>query len=142
MQEMKQEYSIVERVPTVEEYQRLRVGVGWIEVDNEAAQASIRNSLYWICVLDGEKVVGCGRVIGDGGVCFYVQDILVLPEYQGKHLGHRIMLKIMAYIEAHVRKGSFVGLMAAAGKEDFYLRYGFIKRPAPGYGPGMFRFFK
>jgi hypothetical protein len=31
---------------------------------------------------DGDAV-GCGRVVGDGGVYFYVQDVIVVPGLQG-----------------------------------------------------------
>lgn len=135
------QYHIVEQAPTLEAFRYLRLSVGWGEVDGEAAQMSLQNSLYWVCVLDGEEIVGCGRVIGDGGLCFYIQDIIVLPAYQGQKLGRAIMAKIMAYVEKHARKGSFVGLMAADGVENFYVPYGFMKRPTKGYGPGMIRFF-
>lgn len=134
-------YHIVEQAPTLEAFCRLRLSVGWGEVDGEAAQMSLRNSLYWVCALDGEEVIGCGRVIGDGGLCFYIQDIIVSPAYRGQKLGRAMMAKIMAYVEKYARKGSFVGLMAADGVEDFYLPYGFMKRPTKGYGPGMIRFF-
>lgn len=135
------QYRVVEQAPTLEAFCRLRLSVGWGEVDSEAAQMSLQNSLYWVCALDGEEVIGCGRVIGDGGLCFYIQDIIVSPAYQGQRLGRAMMVKIMAYVEKHARKGSFVGLMAADRAEDFYLPYGFIKRPSKGYGPGMIRFF-
>jgi ribosomal protein S18 acetylase RimI-like enzyme len=82
------------------------------------------------------KVVGCGRVIGDGGIYFYIQDIIVLPEFQGKGIGRRIMDAVMEYLKAHARDGAFVGLMAAKGVSKFYERYGFKERPSDA--PGMF----
>jgi hypothetical protein len=39
-------YAIVERAPTVEEFQALRVAVGWGRVDDGAAAVSLRNTLY------------------------------------------------------------------------------------------------
>ncbi|HLZ56558.1 MAG TPA: GNAT family N-acetyltransferase [Ktedonosporobacter sp.] len=134
------DFSLVEQAPTLDEYQRLRVAVGWGEADALAAQKSIDNTLYWVCVLKDDIVVGCGRVIGDGGLCFYVQDIIVLPAYQGQGWGGRIMEKVMDYVRANAHQGGFVGLMAAKGVEDFYLKYGFMKRPDHRYGPGMILF--
>ncbi|GER89902.1 hypothetical protein KDW_40640 [Dictyobacter vulcani] len=87
-------------------------------------------------------MIGCGRVIGDGGLCFYVQDIIVLPGYQGQGLGRRIMEKIMDYLRENAHPGGFVGLMAAKGAAGFYLKYGFLERPTPDYGPGMILFWK
>ena len=48
-----------------------------------------------------------------------------------------MMEKVMAYVSAHASHNSIVGLMAAKGKEPFYLRYGFTKRPNDAFGAGM-----
>jgi len=136
------EYALVERPPAVEEYQALRCAVGWGEADMNAARISLQNSLYWVCVLKDQQVIGCGRVIGDGALCFYVQDIIVLPQYQGRGLGRRIMDKVMEYLRANAHRGGFVGLMAAKGAEGFYLKYGFMTRPTKDYGPGMILFWQ
>lgn len=136
------DYSIVERPPTVKEYQALRVAVGWGEADEIAIGKSIDNSLYWVSLRKQEAVIGCGRVVGDGGLCFYLQDLIVLPAYRGQGLGHRLMEKLMEYVQANARQGGFVGLMAAKGVEEFYVKYGFMKRPTPKYGPGMILFWK
>ncbi len=133
---------LVEHVPTVDEYQALRTAVGWGEADVDAIQKSVQNSLYWVCALKQQRVVGCGRVVGDGGLCFYVQDLMVIPMYQGQGLGHRLMQKIMEYVRANAHHGGFVGLMAAKGAERFYLKYGFMERPTPEYGPGMILFWQ
>jgi len=66
----------------------------------------------------------------------------VLPPYQSQGLGHRIMEKIMEYVQAHAHQGGFVDLMAAKGAEGFYLKYGFLERPTADYGPGMILFWK
>ncbi|HML04036.1 MAG TPA: GNAT family N-acetyltransferase [Candidatus Bathyarchaeia archaeon] len=134
---MTKEYVLVERNPTLEEYQRLHRAVGWMEVETDAIEAGLRNSLFSVCIVSENEVIGCGRVIGDGGVYFYVQDVVVLPEFQGKGVGRRIMDAIMEYLRTHARNGAFVGLMAAKGVSKFYERYGFKERPSDA--PGMFR---
>lgn len=131
------EYALVERLPNVEEYRALRHAVGWRDVDYYAAQKSLRNSLYGVCVLHGEMVIGCGRVIGDGGLCFYIQDIMVSPLHQGQGLGRRMMDNIMHYLKENAHQGSFAALMAARGAASFYHQYGFFERPTQDYGPGM-----
>jgi hypothetical protein len=52
------------------------------------------------------------------------------------------MDKVMLYLQANAHSGGFVGLMAARGAAGFYLKYGFIERPTPDYGPGMILFWK
>jgi ribosomal protein S18 acetylase RimI-like enzyme len=129
--------SLVERNPTLEEYQRLRKAVGWLDVEPEAIEIGLQNSYFSVCVILENKVIGCGRVIGDGGIYFYIQDIIVLPEFQGKGIGTCIMDAIMEYLKANTHNGAFIGLMAAKDTSEFYERYGFKKRSPDA--PGMFR---
>ena len=77
---------------------------------------------------DGE-VIGMGRLVGDGVMYWYLQEIIVQPEYQGKGIGTAIVNKLLEYITEHTEKGEFtsVGLTAAEGKEGFYERFGFSK---------------
>lgn len=130
-------YELVERDPTVEEYQRLRCAVGWSEMSDEAVAAGLPHALYSVVVLHDGEVVGCGRVIGDGGLYFYLQDIALLPEHQGRGLGKRIMDAIIGYLERMAKPGAFIGLMAPQDVAPFYERYGFRVRPERQ--PGMFR---
>jgi GNAT superfamily N-acetyltransferase len=130
-------YRLEERPPTPDEYRALRAAVGWGAQDEEAVRAALTGALYSVCAtLDG-AVVGCGRVVGDGGLYYYVQDIVVTPRHQGRGVGRLIMDAVMRYFRAHARRGAFIGLMAADGKAGFYERYGFAARPSPGFGPGM-----
>jgi len=134
---MHTEYILVERSPKVEEYQRLREAVGWESVDVEATEIGLRNALFSVCAIYKDKVIGCGRVVGDGGIYFYIQDIIVLPEFQGRGLGRCIMDAVMGHLSSHAPPNAFIGLMAAKGVSKFYEKYGFVERP-PGR-PGMFR---
>lgn len=131
------EFELAERAPSVDEYRRLRRGAGWGEMTGEGIATGLANALYSCVVVRGDEVVACGRVVGDGGMYFYVQDVIVPPELQGRGLGERIMQAVMLYLEGAARPGAFVGLMAAKDVEGFYERYGFRRRPDDR--PGMFR---
>lgn len=135
MQEEK--YQVIERAPTVEEYLALREGVGWMLFDREMTAKGLAHALYSVCILHQGRVIGCGRVIGDGGLYFYLQDIIILPAFQGEGLGKRLMQAITAYLNKNAQPGAFIGLMAAAGVSDFYTQFGFKVRPSDQ--PGMFR---
>jgi len=112
---MSEGYVLVERSPTLEEYQRLCRAVGWEEggIEPNRIEIGLANSLFSVCVILENKVIGCGRIIGDGGIYFYIQDIIVSPEFQRKGIGRRIMNALMEYLAAHAPDGAFIGLMAA-----------------------------
>ena len=131
------DYILVERSPTIEEYQRLREATGWESPDTEAMKTGLSNALYSVCVIYNEEVIGCGRVVGDGGIYFYIQDVIVLPEFQRMGIGQRIMEAVMSYFHSRAHTNAFIGLMAAQGVSQFYKKYGFFERPPDR--PGMFQ---
>jgi ribosomal protein S18 acetylase RimI-like enzyme len=106
-------------------------------MDPKSTEIGLRNSLFSTCVLSKNEVIGYGRVVGDGSIFLYVQDIMVMPEHQRKGVGTLIMNTIMDFINTRARKYTFVGLMAAKGASGFYRKFGFQARPSDR--PGMFK---
>jgi hypothetical protein len=74
--------TIVERVPTVVEYCELIESVGFRRRDPKAIDIALANSLFAVCAEVSSGIVGCDRVIGNGGLHFYLTDVIVRPEYQ------------------------------------------------------------
>ena len=132
---MDSDFRFIERPPEADDYRRLRRAVGWEDLDAGTAASGLANALYSLTVVHRGETVGCGRVVGDGAIYFYIQDVIVQPELQGRGLGRGIMDRVMAFIRSRARHNSFIGLMAAAGVAPFYVRYGFKERPADR--PGM-----
>lgn len=135
-------YTFRESQPSPTEYNFLREQVGWKPYEIAVLERALPNTLFCVCVYAGESIVGMGRVIGDGGLCFYIQDVIVLPAHQGQGLGRRIMAALMEYIDTESHNNSIVGLMSAAGKEPFYEKFGFFRRPSPMFGCGMTQFIR
>ncbi|WP_455463883.1 GNAT family N-acetyltransferase [Candidatus Hodarchaeum mangrovi] len=129
-------YELIEKIPTVEEYQYLRNTVGWSKVNDAAVDISLKNSLYSVCLYYNNQIIGMGRIIGDTGIYYYIQDVMVLPNFQRKGLGKKIMNLIIKYLIENVDSTAFIGLMAAKGFWKFYENYGFQKRASDA--PGMF----
>ncbi|NHJ39299.1 GNAT family N-acetyltransferase [Candidatus Hodarchaeum mangrovi] len=129
-------YELIEKIPTVEEYQYLRNAVGWSKVNDAAVDISLKNSLYSVCLYYNNQIIGMGRIIGDTGIYYYIQDVMVLPHFQRKGLGKKIMNLIIKYLIENVDSTAFIGLMAAKGFWKFYENYGFQKRASDA--PGMF----
>ncbi len=132
-----QPWSIVEQLPSAADYNRLRDLVGWGTYREDVIVRSLPHSLYCVCAVADGEVVGMARVIGDGGMVYYIQDVIVIPAYQRRGIGTQLMDRVMTYIRAHASHNTIVGLMAARGKEAFYTRYGFTVRPTEQLGSGM-----
>ncbi|MDR2505587.1 MAG: GNAT family N-acetyltransferase [Oscillospiraceae bacterium] len=62
-----------------------------------------RNSLSSFTAWDADKLVGAVRAVGDGCSILYIQDLLVLPEYQRKGIGS-MLLRAMDGAYPHVRQ--------------------------------------
>nr|WP_235847574.1 GNAT family N-acetyltransferase [Paenibacillus tuaregi] len=136
---MNHPYEIIDRLPTVQEHQALWEAVGWGSVNTEMTKESLARSLYGVVAVHQGKTVGMGRIVGDGAMYFYIQDVAVLPEHQGNGIGARIIERVMEFIaERRFPNGvAFAGLFASEGKDKFYEKYGF-----QDYSPGMTGMFK
>ena len=124
---------------SVEEYNALRLSAGWAAIEPEQAQAGLAGSAFVTVAKDGDKTVGVGRLVWDGGYSALIKDVLVLPEYQGMGIGTAMMEQILSFLKANMKPGWGVSLdlMAAIGKEGFYEKFGFISRPRENRGAGM-----
>ncbi|MDP4143304.1 MAG: GNAT family N-acetyltransferase [Bacillota bacterium] len=135
-------YKLAERKPTVDEFVKLRNSVSWGIPTKEAVVKGLDNSLYGVVAIANDEVIGMIRVVGDWSTCFYIQDVIVDPRHQGKGIGKGMMKKVMEFISGNACEGAIVGLMAARGKEEFYEKFGFWKRPNENFGHGMMQFWE
>lgn len=129
----------IQRTPTADEFNMLTEAVGWGKRTNEIVEEALSNTLCSICAYDGEKLIGYGRIIGDKTIFLYIQDVMIIPEYQGKKIGTGIMNtlleKINEYKKVNPEIRTYLG--ASKGRESFYERFGFISRPNDDLGAGM-----
>lgn len=124
---MGSDIELVERFPDAENYCRLRAGAGMSPRTLEAARRGLPNTLYGVSLLRDDEVIGMGRIIGDGG-CFYtVVDIAVVPAYQGRGLGKRILSALDAWLCANAVESAFVTLVADGDAKHLYAKYGFVE---------------
>jgi GNAT superfamily N-acetyltransferase len=119
-----------------QEFMRIREELGLPAIPFALAARALRDDLFDVVVLlDGETPLACCRVIGDGALTFYIQDLLVVPRMQRKGIGRKVMELILGHLGSVAPAGAFIGLMAAPGTEAFFARHGFAARPADA--PGM-----
>lgn len=123
----------------VQTYFDLRTSVGWTNFSPEQTQTALKNSVLDIVAYDQEKAVGIGRIVGDGAIYCYVQDVVIHPDYQGKGIGSTILNKLIEKMTQNLEDGGrmSLGLVAAEGKESFYRKFGFKDLPHEASGAGM-----
>lgn len=128
--------ALLDRLPSPAEHRRLAEAVGWTEAfDWDTAPASLAGSLAGAVAYDGDQAVGMGRLVGDGVKYFYIQDLAVLPEYQGRGVGTALVQRLLDHVASTAPSTAFVGLFATGGAIPLYRRHGFT----PGDMTGMFR---
>ena len=131
--------SIKENVNSIEEFNYLYDVVRWGSYDEKVSEKALANTMYSVSVYDDDKIIGYGRIIGDG-ICFlYIHDVMVAPKYQNKKIGSQIMNKLLEKVNQIKIENPYVRvyLGASKGKEKFYERFGFIKREDANLGSGM-----
>lgn len=129
----------VEHTPSAKEFNYLTNSVGWGTRNNLIVEEALKHTLYSLCVYDDNDLIGYGRIIGDKTIFLYIQDIMVVPEYQNKHIGTGIMENLLNQINEYKKINPNIRtyLGASKGKESFYEKFGFISRPNDDLGPGM-----
>ena len=92
---MKIDYRDNERAEEKDIY-NLYKDVGWkLYTDSfKELLLGIDSSLYVLYAYDGDRLVGLIRVVGDGYTIVYVQDLLILREYQSKGIGSALLNRV------------------------------------------------
>ncbi|XCP85159.1 GNAT family N-acetyltransferase [Roseburia hominis] len=80
-----------------EEILPLYISAGWTNYANnpDRLEKAYQNSLLKIGAFDDGHLIGIIRVVGDGESIIFIQDILVLPEYQRNGVGTRLLRAVM-----------------------------------------------
>jgi ribosomal protein S18 acetylase RimI-like enzyme len=90
----------------LEQLLSLYSSVGWSAYTDHPdwLQLAVEQSSYVVTEwTDDGDLIGLARALSDGHSIFYLQDILVRPEYQGRGTGSRLLADCLAAF-AHVRQ--------------------------------------
>jgi len=125
---------------TPEMFLELYTSVGWEPPCIEQVRKALANTIATFTAYDDAQAVGMVRLIGDGGMSFYIKDFAVIPLYQSKGVGTLLMESIEKYIKS-ITPDWAVSLELISTKEavPFYKKKGFEERPCEWDGPGMFK---
>lgn len=128
-----------ENTLTADEYLAMELQMGDPMTTKEQAERSIAHQLFSITAVKDNQIVGIARLLGDAAMYWYINDVWVLPEYQGKGIGSNMVQRIIQYVKEASLPGTSVSLclMCAKDKEGFYEKLGFFRRPCEWEGAGM-----
>ena len=130
-----------ENTLTASQFQLIRELTGRKPLPLLQIENALSAGLYSVLAKHDERPVGMGRLVGDGSMYWYIQDLFIDPAYQGRGIGKAIM----EYLNRHIESASMpnttttVGLFSAIGKGGFYEKLGFVVRPSEIYGAGMIK---
>lgn len=106
---------------------------GWGQRPLEDFERALAGSWAVCTAWEGGRLLGMARIISDGCLHAYINEMIVLPEAQGRGLGRGLLQRLLARCQAAGL--SDIQLFAAAGKSGFYRELGF--EPRPDGAPGM-----
>ncbi len=133
---------IVENKISVDDFNYLTDKVGWGTRDANVVEEALNNTLFSVSIYDDNKIIGYGRIIGDKTIFLYIQDIMVIPKYQGQKIGTKIMSALLTKIDEYKKVNPNIRtyLGASKGKEKFYEKFEFKTRSSVDLGEGMVLF--
>lgn len=130
-------FQISDTPPTPADFIALRADCGWGDVTLAQAEHALAHSIFHATARDGGRLIAMGRVVGDGALYFYLQDIVVRPSHRRQGLGEHLTQFLLDAVRSRASRGATIGLMSAKGIAPLYERFGFTTRPDARLGPGM-----
>jgi len=76
-------------------------------------------------------------VLGDGATFAYLKDIMVLPEWQGRRVGSRIVEALLAIVRRTDHDGILITLFTGQHLAEFYEQFGFRGPDGGLYGMSL-----
>ena len=72
---------LVDNELRAEDFIRLKREAGFQDAPVNQVEKALKNGLFHVSAVCDGKVVGMGRLVGDGAMYWYLQEIVVSPEY-------------------------------------------------------------
>ncbi|HVU53494.1 MAG TPA: GNAT family N-acetyltransferase [Puia sp.] len=119
---------IVERRPTIVEYQQLQASI-WDGPGEDHAIGSVVGTADLTVVAEDavtREVVGCALMLSDHAGFYCVKNVMVRRNWQGRGVGTALMKELMQRLESRVAGPALVGLFARESLEPFYQQFGFL----------------
>lgn len=117
---------ITEEVPQLKEYIDLRFDAGLPEVEESIVGTALNRSLLSVLVRDGnDRLIGMGRVIGDGALYFQLVDVMAAASYRDQGLEETIVSELLARLKKIAPSGAEVTVITDVPGIKLYQHAGF-----------------
>lgn len=130
-------FTLMKEPPLSSDFVEYRARCGWGRLSDDVADKTLNAGIVNLSAYHNDRLAGFGRVIGDGAIYFYIQDLIVDENYRGQGLGALIMRTLIEDVKKIASPGAVIGLMSAKDVDDFYEPFGFVTRPNERFGAGM-----
>ncbi|WP_246059808.1 GNAT family N-acetyltransferase [Paenibacillus lautus] len=117
---------ITEEFPQSKEYMDLRLDAGLPEVEISAIETALNRSLLSLLARDSnDRLIGMGRVIGDGAFYFQLVDIMTAVSYRDQGLEDTIVSELLARLKKIAPSGAEVTVITDVPGIKLYQHVGF-----------------
>ncbi len=90
---------LVDNILLTEDFIRLNLAAGFIDSPLNKVEDALKNVLFNVSTFCNGEVIEIGRLIGNGTIYWYLQDITIFPEYQLKGIEKSIVNRLIKHIE-------------------------------------------
>ncbi|MBM4403104.1 MAG: GNAT family N-acetyltransferase [Candidatus Cloacimonetes bacterium] len=133
------EYRIVKNAAPDKILDLYRQAGWWTEQDTpdslDFISRIISHTYCFAIALDGERIIGMGRIISDGVSDAYIQDVTVQQDYRRQGIGQQIIRTLVKHLKGN--DITWIGLISEPGYQSFYENLGFSRME--GYTPFLLK---
>ena len=119
---------------TPELFLELYESVGWEPPCIEQVRIALQNTIATFTCYEADRPVGMVRVIGDGGMSFYIKDFAVIPSHQSNGVGSKLMAALEHFVKECKPADWAVSLELISSKEAVSFYQNSVLKNAPVIG--------
>jgi ribosomal protein S18 acetylase RimI-like enzyme len=117
---------ITHELPEAEEVVVLRAEAGLSPQSPSAVERALHHSLFVACARDEHnKLLGTGRVIGDGVYHFQIVDIVVRSDCRDSSVVHELLEELIDYVDRNAEQDANLVVISDLEAMKLYAKHGF-----------------
>ena len=120
---------IISRIPTANEYLNLITATGQDEpANNDMIEKILSAPIYAVAAENtvNNQCIGCAMLLSDRASFYYVKDVMVHPDWQGKGVGSMLMKQLTDWLDSNAPENAYVCLITPENLAPFYKQFDFV----------------